>query len=153
MLMSVGTCSRPTTPWDGSCLWWQLSWVAVVLGGSCPTWQLSYVAIVLGGSCPGWQLSYVAVVLRGSCPDAVIQVVVSSHNTIFNRNAPIWLSDNEYSAYSTIILALLKITKWHGHVAHMAKHMNMVGGPAPYIWCCLLLRTQSYTLTRSFEML
>jgi len=137
----------------GNCPGWQLSWVAVVLRGNCPTWQLSWVAVVLGGSCPTWQLSYVAVVLRGSCPDAVIQVVVSSHNTIFNRNAPIWLSDNEYSAYSTIILALLKITKWHGHVAHMAKHMNMVGGPAPYIWCCLLLRTQSYTLTRSFEML
>jgi len=23
----------------------------------------------------------------------------------------------------------LKMTKWHAHVAHMAKHMNMVGGP------------------------
>jgi len=21
------------------------------------------------------------------------------------------------------------MTKWHAHVAHMAKHMNMVGGP------------------------
>jgi len=36
--------------------------------------------------------------------------------------------------------SLIKMTKWHAHVAHMAKHMNMVGGPGsspPKIRRCL----------------
>jgi len=26
---------------------------------------------------------------------------------------------------------ITKVTKWHTQIAHMAKHMNMVGGPGP----------------------
>jgi len=31
--------------------------------------------------------------------------------------------------YSTKKLPSLKMTKWHAHVAHMAKHMDIVWGP------------------------
>ena len=34
---------------------------------------------------------------------------------------------------STNKLSSLKMTKWHPHVAHMAKHMNMVGGPVWWV--------------------
>jgi len=40
------------------------------------------------------------------------------------------LADRQSIAF-THKLSLLKMTKWHAHVTHMAKHMNTVVGPGP----------------------
>ena len=43
-------------------IWYELSWVRVVLGTSCLGYELSWVRVVLGTSCPGYELSWVRVV-------------------------------------------------------------------------------------------
>jgi len=39
--------------------------------------------------------------------------------------------DDRYNliASANKLSSIIKMTKWHAHVVHMAKHMNMVGGP------------------------
>jgi len=34
-------------------------------------------------------------------------------------------------AFTNKLSSLIKTSKWHAHVVHMAEHMNMVGGPGP----------------------
>jgi len=37
------------------------------------------------------------------------------------------LDDRYLTASANNLSSLIKMTKWHAHVAHMAKHMNMAG--------------------------
>jgi len=52
----------------------------------------------------------------------------------FKLNTAVWLNDNSVNKQTFLAkmtLFSLKMTTWHAHVVHMAKHMNMVGGPGP----------------------
>jgi len=41
------------------------------------------------------------------------------------------LDDRNLITSTNKLSLLIKMTKWHAHVVHMAKHMNTVGGPVP----------------------
>jgi len=43
-------------------------------------------------------------------------------------NTTVWTTDNLIVSTNKLS-SVIKMTKWHAHVAHMAKHMNMVGDP------------------------
>jgi len=45
------------------------------------------------------------------CWDNISVVVISSQYQIYKK------------------FSLVKMCKWHAHIAHVAMHMNMVGGP------------------------
>jgi len=48
---------------------------------------------------------------------------------IHKWNTAIWTID--LIASTNKLSLLIKMTKWHAHVVHMAKHMNMVEDPGP----------------------
>jgi len=55
---------------------------------------------------------------------------LSQYQVIYKRNTVVWTTDN-LIASTNKLSSLIKMTKWHAHVVHMAKQLNMMGGPGP----------------------
>jgi len=55
-------------------------------------------------------------------------VVSSEYQRIYKHNTSFRTTDN-FIASSNKLPSLIKMTKWHAQVVHMAEHMNMVADP------------------------
>jgi len=53
--------------------------------------------------------------------------VSSQYQMMYKRNTAVWTTDN-FNSVCKQISSLMKMTKRHAHVVHMAKHITMVGG-------------------------